>query len=54
MQPVFEPHFHEKSYGYRPKRNAQQAVKKVEEYLKQGYQHVLDADLSGYFDSIPT
>ena len=36
-----------------PKRSAQQAVKKIESYLKKGYTQVLDADLSGYFDSIP-
>lgn len=53
MQPIYEPHLHEQSYGYRPKRNAQQAVQQIEQYLKQEYTQVLDADLSGYFDSIP-
>ncbi|WP_133309751.1 group II intron reverse transcriptase/maturase [Parashewanella spongiae] len=53
MQPVYEPHLHEHSYGYRPCRSAQQAVKVIEMSLKQGYQHVLDADLSAYFDTIP-
>jgi group II intron reverse transcriptase/maturase len=53
MQPIFEPHLHSHSYGYRPKRNAQQAIRWVDMSLKQGYRHVLDADLSGYFDSIP-
>ena len=53
MQPIHDPDLHEESYGYRPKRSAQQAVKKIESYLKKGYTQVLDADLSGYFDSIP-
>ena len=53
MQPIFEPHLHIHSYGYRPKRNAQQAIKIINMNLKQGYVHVLDADLSGYFDNIP-
>ena len=53
MQPIFEPHLHGHSYGYRPKRSAAQAVQVIESSLKQGYQHVLDADLSGYFDNIP-
>jgi len=53
MQPIYDPDLHGESYGYRPKRSAQQAVKKIESYLKKGYTQVLDADLSGYFDSIP-
>ncbi len=53
MQPIYDPVLHGESYGYRPKRSAQQAVKKIESYLKKGYTQVLDADLSGYFDSIP-
>lgn len=53
MQPIFEPHLHSHSYGYRPKRNAHQAIRVIERQLTQGYCHVLDADLSGYFDTIP-
>lgn len=53
MQPIYDPALHIESYGYRPKRSAQQAVKRIENYLKQGYTQVLDADLSGYFDNIP-
>lgn len=53
MQPIFEPHLYKHSYGYRPKRNAQQAIKVIESQIKQGKCHVLDADLSGYFDTIP-
>ncbi len=53
MQPIYDPHLHMESFGYRPKRSAQQAAKRIESYLKMGYTQVLDADLSGYFDTIP-
>ena len=53
MQPVYDPHLHEGSYGYRSRRNAQQAVQEIEQHLKQGYTHVLDADITAYFDEIP-
>ncbi len=53
MQPIYDPHLHTDSYGYRPKRSAQQAIKRIESSLKLGYTQVLDADLSGYFDTIP-
>lgn len=52
-EPIFEPHLHEGSYGYRPKRRAQQAIKEIENNLKAGFSHVYDGDLSAYFDSIP-
>jgi group II intron reverse transcriptase/maturase len=53
MQPIYDPHLHRECYGYRPKRSAQQAIKKIESTLEKGYTQVLDADLSGYFDNIP-
>lgn len=53
MEPVFESHLHKQSYGYRPRRRAQDAIRKIEAGIKAGYVHVYDADLSGYFDSIP-
>lgn len=53
LSPIFDPHLHAHSYGYRPKRSAQQAVKHIEQTLKQGYKQVYDADLSQYFDTIP-
>ena len=52
LQPIFEPIFSESSYGFRPKRNAQQAIKKAEEYYKQGYTQVVDLDLAKYFDTV--
>lgn len=53
IEPIFEADFMECSYGFRPGRNAHQAVQKIEENLKKGYRDVYDADLQGYFDSIP-
>lgn len=52
LQPIFEPIFSESSYGFRPKRNAQQAMKKAEEYYKEGYTQVVDLDLAKYFDMV--
>ena len=53
LEPIFERDFAEHSYGFRPGRNAQQAVARVETLLGQGQVWVVDADLKGYFDSIP-
>jgi RNA-directed DNA polymerase len=53
IEPIFEHGFAEQSYGFRPGRGAQQAVARVEALLEAGYCWVVDADLKGYFDSIP-
>ena len=53
LQPIFEADFHEHSYAYRPKRNAHQAIATIQQALRSGREEVIDADLSGYFDSIP-
>jgi len=53
LLPIFEADFHENSYAYRPKRRAQQAIDAIKEALLSGRREVVDADLSGYFDSIP-
>ena len=53
IEPIFEAHFNESSYGYRPKRGAADAVRQIERSIKQGYVYVYDADLKGYFDNIP-
>lgn len=53
IEPIFEHGFSERSYGFRPGRGAQQAVARVEELLGMGCHWVVDADLKGYFDSIP-
>jgi RNA-directed DNA polymerase len=52
LQPIFEPLFSEGSYGYRPKRSAQQAIQKVKEYSEQGYGCAVEIDLSKYFDTL--
>lgn len=53
INPIFEKIFHNHSYGFRPGRNCHQAVRKVIELTKQGYTHVVDADIKGFFDNIP-
>ncbi len=53
IEPIFERDFAEQSYGFRPGRGCKDALRRVDELLKGGYVHVVDADLKGYFDSIP-
>jgi group II intron reverse transcriptase/maturase len=52
LQPIFEETFSDSSYGFRPGRNAHQAIKKAEEYYKEGYKFVVDLDLEKYFDTV--
>lgn len=52
LSPLFEVRFHDDSYGFRPGRNAHQAVKRVLELHRQRYTYVLDADIKGCFDHI--
>lgn len=53
IEPIFERDFAEQSYGFRPGRGCKDALRRVDQLLQQGYVHVVDADLKGYFDSIP-
>jgi RNA-directed DNA polymerase len=53
LEPIFEADLEPHVYGYRPKRSAQDAIRKVHRLLCQGYTDVVDADLSKYFDTIP-
>src|SRR5207244_2460548 len=53
LEPIFEADFLECNHGFRPKKSAQDALKEIEKHLRAGYQAVYDADLKGYFDSIP-
>ena len=53
LEPIFEADLEPNAYGYRPRRSAQDAVRKVHGYLCEGYTDVVDADLSKYFDTIP-
>jgi retron-type reverse transcriptase len=53
LEPIFEADLPSEQYAYRPGRNAQQAVVKVEELMFRGHPEVVDADLADYFGSIP-
>ena len=53
LEPIFEADFDPEAYGYRPRRSALDAVRRVHGLLRQGYTDVVDADLSKYFDTIP-
>ena len=53
LMPIFEADFHPRSFGYRPRRNAHQALQEIVGALRRGRTEVLDADLSKYFDTIP-
>jgi len=53
LEPIFEADFLDCSYGFRPGRSAHQALAEIRGHLQAGYQAVYDADLKGYFDSIP-
>jgi RNA-directed DNA polymerase len=53
IEPIFEADFLDCSHGFRPKRSAHDALEEIRCYLNLGYCAVYDADLKGYFDSIP-
>ena len=53
LEPIFEADFEDCSYGFRPGRNAHQALEEIRGHIQAGYQAVYDADLKSYFDSIP-
>lgn len=53
IEPIFEADFQENSYGFRPKRDAHQAMDDVSYHLRYGKYQVIDADISKYFDTIP-
>ncbi|NIS82040.1 MAG: group II intron reverse transcriptase/maturase [Anaerolineales bacterium] len=53
LAPIFEPQFHDDSYGFIPGRNCHQAIERVLELHRQGYLTVLEADIQGFFDNIP-
>ena len=52
LSPIFEKQFHENSYGFRPKRRAQQAVLKATEYINEGFNWIVDLDLEKFFDNV--
>ena len=53
IEPILDHQFHERSYGFRHGRGAHDALRVVERKLREGYVYVVDADLKGYFDTIP-
>jgi RNA-directed DNA polymerase len=52
IEPIFEKRFTEDSYGFRPGRGCKDALRRVEALLREGYTHVVDADIQSYFDAI--
>jgi RNA-directed DNA polymerase len=53
IEPILDRQFHERSFGFRHGRSAHDALRIVEQKLQEGYVYVVDADLKGYFDTIP-
>jgi group II intron reverse transcriptase/maturase len=53
LNPVFEPKFHGCSYGFRKGRNCHMAIEQVLKFHNQGFSFVLDADIAGFFDTLP-
>lgn len=52
LQPIFENEFEDHSYGFRPNRNAQQAILQSQSYINLGYKYVVDIDLKNFFDEV--
>lgn len=53
LQPIFEPMFHDASFGFRPGRNCHMAIERALNLNRAGDIYVLDADIKGFFDNIP-
>jgi RNA-directed DNA polymerase len=53
LSPLFEPLFHDHSHGFRPGRSCHSAMEQLLDIWRSGHRHVLDADISGFFDNIP-
>lgn len=52
LTPIYEPQFSDHSYGFRPRRNAHQALKKCRDYITAGYGYAVDLDLEKFFDKV--
>jgi RNA-directed DNA polymerase len=52
LQPRLDPTFSEHSYGFRPRRSAQQAIAKAQAYVEEGRRYVVDVDLEKFFDRV--
>ncbi|MDQ6963272.1 MAG: group II intron reverse transcriptase/maturase [Mariprofundaceae bacterium] len=53
IEPIFEYEFLPMSYAFRPQRGCKDALREVQHFINEGYTHVVDADLEGFFDNIP-
>jgi RNA-directed DNA polymerase len=52
IAPLFEPNFNHNSFGFRPNKNARQAVGQARDYIHQGFNHMVDIDLKNFFDEV--
>jgi RNA-directed DNA polymerase len=52
LTPIFDPGFSESSFGFRPRRSAQDAARQVQQFIRNGYRHCVDMDLSKFFDRV--
>ena len=52
LEPIFEPRFHDSSHGFRPKQGAQTAIAEARRHIEDGYDVVVDLDLSKFFDRV--
>ncbi|MGH8570904.1 MAG: group II intron reverse transcriptase/maturase, partial [Gammaproteobacteria bacterium] len=52
VQAQWDPHFHPRSYGFRPQRSAHQAVRQLQADIREGYRWVVDLDLEAFFDRV--
>jgi RNA-directed DNA polymerase len=52
LSPIFDPHFSDSSYGFRPKRSASGAISKAKSYVKSGKSWVVDMDIEAFFDNV--
>ena len=53
INPLCEPHFSERSYGFRPNRSCEMAIIQFLDYLNEGYEWIVDIDLEKFFDNVP-
>ncbi|MDQ3845202.1 MAG: group II intron reverse transcriptase/maturase [Bacteroidota bacterium] len=52
IAPLFEFEFTAHSYGFRPNKNAHQCIQQSQQYINEGYQHIVDIDLKSFFDEV--
>src|SRR5215210_4326479 len=50
ITPLFEFEFKDHSYGFRPNKNAHQCIQQSQQYINEGYKHIVDIDLKSFFD----